>query len=118
MNSMMRLPQNENFFIIDPDCAVFTNKVSVQANLDFLRMCAITGVTAFASIHPKFLTEKDLAKISDIFKIADEHQARYQIADYEKNANPERFRSSNGEEVVFDWDRHFYGSRVVLDWEN
>ncbi len=118
VNSMMRLPQNENFFMIDPDCAVFTNKVGVQANLDFLHMCAITGVTAFASIQPNYLTEKDLTKIGDIFKIADANQTRCQIKDYEKNANPERFYCSNGEEVVFDWDRHYCGSRSVIDWED
>ena len=118
VNSMMRLPQNENFFMIDPDCAVFTNKVGVEANLDFLKMCALTGVTAFASIGPNVLKEKDLMKISDIFKIVDTNEARYQIQDYEKNANPERFGSLNGEQIAFDWDRHFYGSRVVVDWEN
>ena len=118
VNSMMRLPQNESFFMIDPDCAVFTNKVGVEANLDFLKMCAITGVTAFASIQPNLLTDKDLTRISDIFKLADANEARYQIKDYEKNANPERFVSSRGEQITFDWDRHFYGSRVVLDWED
>lgn len=118
VNSMMRLPQNENFFMIDPDCAVFTDKVSVQANLDFLQMCAITGVTAFASIKPELLSERDLTKIGDIFKLADSNTARYQIKDYENNANPERFCSENGEEIRFDWDKYFCGSRVALDWED
>ncbi len=118
VNSMMRLPQNENFFMIDPDCAVFTNKVGVQANLDFLKMCAITGVTAFASIQPNLLTDKDLTAISDIFKIADTNKKRYTIKNYDKNANPERFLSCDGQELAFDWDRHFNGSRVVVDWEN
>jgi len=118
INSMLRLPQNENFFIIDPDCAVFTDKVSVEANLDFLRMCALTGVTAFASIKPKLLSERDLTRISDIFKLADMNGMRYQIKDYETNANPERFGSSDGKEAVFDWDRYFDGTRVVLDWED
>lgn len=118
VNSMMRLPQNENFFMIDPDCAVFTDKVGVQANLDFLKMCAITGVTAFASIQPNCLSEKDLAKISDIFKIADKNELRCQIMDYEKNANPERFCDLNGVETVFDWDKYYNGSRTVLAWDD
>jgi len=81
-------------------------------------MCALTGVTAFASIKPKLLSERDLTRISDIFKLADMNGMRYQIKDYETNANPERFGSSDGKEAVFDWDRYFDGTRVVLDWED
>ena len=116
INAMMRLPQNKNFFMIDPDCAVFTDKVSTQANLDFLRMCALTGVTAFASVQPNLLSDKDLTKISDVFTLADTNREQYGIKGYENNVNPERFCSLDGKEAVFDWDQYFDGSRTVLDW--
>lgn len=117
INSVMRLPLNNAFYNADPDCAAFTDMVPAKANLDFLEMCAITGMTTLASVTPGILSDTEMRRINDIFKIADEGKGNFGIKDYEKTANPERFVSADGQtEKHFDWNEVYNGSRVVLSW--
>ncbi len=116
INSMLRLPQNENFFMADPDCAAFTEMVDADLNLDFLEMCAITGVTTLASVTPKILTDKQMKRINEIFKIADKGEENYGIKNYEKTNCPDTFINQKGEEKAFDWYRGYDGVRVKFDW--
>ena len=117
INSVMRLPTNNAFYNVDPDCAAFTEKTPVKANLDFLEMCAITGMTVLASIKPGILTEDEMKEINRIFKIADKNEKFYEIKNFDKNANPEEFVSPDGKDYVrFDWDSVYDGSRNVVDW--
>ncbi|MBQ2876359.1 MAG: hypothetical protein IJE25_05070 [Clostridia bacterium] len=117
VNSMMRLPLNDTFFRADPDCAAFTEDVPAEANLDFLEMCALTGVTTLASVTPDILTESQLARINSIFRLADENTHRYGIKHYERCANPEIFLSEDGRaERAFDWERPYHGARSSLEW--
>ena len=119
INSVMRLPLNDTFYNVDPDCAAFTEMTNAKENLDFLRMCAVTGMTTFASVKPGILCKKDLEEINEIFKIADKNDKRLGIKNYENNANPEEFISEDKSEYIrFDWDRPFVGSRTVVDWFN
>ena len=117
INCVMRLPLNNAFYNADPDCAAFTDMVSADANLDFLEMCALTGMTTLASIAPDVLTEEQRNRINEIFRLADCGKGDYQIADYDKNANPERFVSKDGKTLkTFDWNEVYNGSRIVLAW--
>ena len=116
INSMMRLPLNDNFYRADPDCAAVTERVDADLNLDFLEMCAITGVTTLASVTPKTLSNDQMKRINSIYRTADKDIKRYYIADYDSNANPEIFRSETGEERIFDWERAYDGARTVLSW--
>lgn len=117
INSVMRLPTNNLFYNADPDCAAFTKKTKERPNLDFLRMCALTGMTTLASIVPGILSEEGLKEINEIFKIADENKCFYEIKNYDKNANPEEFVSPDGKDYVrFNWDEVFDGTRNVVDW--
>ena len=119
VNSMMRLPLNDAFYRVDPDCAAFTERVDADLNLDFLEMCAITGVTTLASVTPDILTRDQMKRINEIYRIADKDDARYGIADYEYNANPEVFTDDiSGKSVEFDWERAYRGARHNLDWFN
>jgi alpha-galactosidase len=119
INSVMRLPLNNTFYNVDPDCAAFTEKTHARENLDFLRMCAVTGMTAFASVKPGILSKEEIKEINEIFKIADENKKFLGIKNYEKNANPEEFISEDGKEYVrFDWDKVYDGARNVVDWFN
>ncbi len=119
INSVMRLPLNNTFYNVDPDCAAFTEKTHARENLDFLRMCAVTGMTAFASVKPGILSKEELKEINEIFKIADENKMFLGIKNYEKNANPEEFISEDNKEYVrFDWDKVYDGARNVVDWFN
>ncbi len=117
INSVMRLPLNFSFYNVDPDCAAFTEKTRPRENLDFLRMCAVTGMTVLASIKPGVLGEDEIKEINEIFKIADERRTYLGIQNYDKNANPEEFISENSEEYLrFDWDKVYDGTRNVVDW--
>ena len=115
INSMMRLPTNDAFYRIDPDCAAFTETVDSGVNLDFLEMCALTGATTLASVTPGILTDKEMAQINEIYKIADADETRYSILDFETNGAPELF--GDGTNVrEFDWERPYHGARHSLNW--
>ena len=117
VNSMMRLPLNDTFFRVDPDCAAFTDAVPAEANLDFLEMCALTGVTTLASVTPDILTESQLSRINSIFRLADSDAHRYGIKHYERCACPEIFISEDGStERAFDWEAPYRGARSSLEW--
>lgn len=118
-NSMMRLPLNDTLYRVDPDCAAFTHRVDTDLNLDYLEMCALTGVTTLASITPHILDSRAAERINGIFRIADEGKERYGIADYSTNACPETFVSEDGaRSVSYDWTRAYDGSRVVISWDD
>lgn len=117
VNSMMRLPQNGRFFMVDPDCAAFTEKVSAEKNLDFLEMCALTGVTTLASVTPGILNPEQMERIRRIYRIADQGNSRLGIENFEKTALPEIFVSQDGGmRRVFDWESEYHGSRCLLSF--
>ena len=115
VNSMMRLPQNGKFFLIDPDCAAFTQKVSAKANLDFLEMCAVAGVTTLASVTPGILNPAEMKRIREIYHIADKNADPCGIEHFEKTSFPEIFK---GKEIyrAFNWTEVYDGSRSQLSW--
>lgn len=115
VNSMMRLPTNGKFYMIDPDCAAFTERVSAELNLDFLEMCAITGVTTLASVTPGILTKEQMQRIREIYRTADAGEKHYGIVHYEKTAQPEIF--TDGKDTrAFNWSTAYDGSRSQLNW--
>lgn len=117
VNSVMRLPLNDRLYRVDPDCAPFTEKVDLDLNLDFLEMCAITGMTTLASVTPGILNDAQMERINGIYRIADRDTDRYGIRYYDRNANPEVFVSQDGtQERNFCWEKAYMGSRSVLDW--
>ena len=119
VNSMMRLPLNDTCYRADPDCAAFTESVDASVNLDYLEMCALTGVTTLASVTPEILSESEMKRINEIFLIADKDENRYGIQNYDKNANPNAFVSEDGKtKRVYDWDSPYDGARVLLSWFN
>ena len=115
----MRLPLNDTIYKVDPDCAAFTERVDPELNLDYLEMCALTGMTTLASVTPGILTDKQMERINSIYLLADKDEARYGIKNYDKIANPETFVSEDGKtERTFRWDSAYDGARVFLDWFN
>ena len=117
VNSVMRLPLNDTLYRVDPDCAAFTEQVDAQLNLDYLEMCALTGMTTLASVTPGILSDGEMRRINQIYRMADSDTLRYGIKNYDRNANPDIFGTEDGsEERVFDWMRAYDGSRTVLDW--
>ncbi len=115
VNSMMRLPSNEAFYLVDPDCAAFTKMVDAQLNLDFLEMCAITGVTTLASVTPHTLTKCQMERINKIFKIIDKNEETYCIKNYDKTNCPDTFVCGD-KERTFDWYKGYDGVRVKFAW--
>ena len=117
VNSVMRLPLNGAFYNVDPDCAAFTEQVDPELNLDFLEMCALTGMTTLASVTPHILDDKQMARINEIYKTADKNEMRLGIANYDKNANPEIFVSEDQSIVKkYNWEKAYDGARCVLNW--
>lgn len=115
VHSFMRLPMNDRFFRMDPDCAAFTQSVDPQMNMQFLELCAMTGVTTLASVKPGLLTEGQLRQINRIYRMADQSLQPYGILDYARTAIPEEF--SNGQDVrCFDWTRFYDGARTHISW--
>ena len=111
----MRLPMNDTFFRVDPDCAAFTDQVDAEMNLRFMELCALTGVTTFASITPGSLTGEQMKRINAIFRLADSGSAHYGIRHYERCAIPETFTNGR-EERRFNWMEYYDGSRTNLSW--
>lgn len=117
INCMMRLPQNETFFNVDPDCAPFTEQVPLSKSLDFLEICALTGMTALASVTPDILSGSEMERINGIYKLAAENATRYKIADYADVSCPEKFVSPDGkDEREYDWYDYYGGARSMVDW--
>ena len=74
-------------------------------------------MTTLASVTPNILTDKQMARINEIFKIADKNEKRLGIANYDKNSNPEIFVSDDGSERrEFNWETAYDGARVSLNW--
>ncbi|MBR2459747.1 MAG: alpha-galactosidase [Clostridia bacterium] len=117
VNSVMRLPQNDAFYRVDPDCAAFTAQVDPQLNLDYLEMCAVTGMTTLASVTPGILTEREMERINGIFLLADKDEMRLGIKNYDRTASPEIFTDSDGSTVrEYNWESAYDGSRSVYTW--
>ena len=116
VHSFMRLPMNNTFIRIDPDCAVFTQEVDFSTNFHFLELCALTGVATFASVPPNAFSEKELSRINSIFAVADQMDNPYEIVNYEYSAIPEVFSSREGDIRRFNWSEAYNGSRIDLTW--
>lgn len=117
VNSVMRLPFNDTVCRVDPDCAAFTDQVDAQLNLDYLEMCALTGMTTLASVTPGILKDAEMRRINEIYRMAARDEHRYGIRYFDRNANPEVFVSEDGKnERAFDWTRAYDGTRVQLNW--
>jgi alpha-galactosidase len=118
INSMMRLPLNNKFFLNDPDCPAFTRKVDTKTNLDFLEMCALTDCTTIASITPGILNEKEMKRINEIFKMADKGNNGYIIKDFDKTNCPDTIISADKKDQRhYDWYSALDGIRSVYSWD-
>ena len=117
VNSVMRLPLHNSLYVADPDCAAFTEQVDPEMNLDFMEVCALTGMTTLASVTPHILTAEQMKRIRKIYALADRDEDRYQILDFDRNALPERFISADGKTVKeYDWSRAYNGARSLISW--
>lgn len=117
IHSMMRLPQNGNFFTVDPDCAAFTSMVSKQLNFDFLEAAAISGCAVFASVTPGIFTSEDEKRMNDILKVADKQQkGNYaEPTDWAYTTAPSEY-VFNGKKYTYDWYSGYQGARNHLAW--
>ncbi|MBR6502920.1 MAG: hypothetical protein IKT42_05700 [Clostridia bacterium] len=118
LHSMMRLPQNNAFFKTDPDCAVFTEKVSKELGFNYLEMAAITGSATFASVKPGILDVAEQSRLQEIFAIADtiEYPDYATITDWTRTAAPSKFEYK-GEKYDYNWYKEYQGVRHVVSWD-
>ena len=115
-NALMRLPQNNAFFRVDPDCAAFTEKVPADMNLLFLEACALSGSVTLASIAPGVLTVAQEREVQRIFAICARNDSFAEPLDWMQTSAPEHFRDVRGKEYRFDWYKPYQGSRTYLNW--
>ena len=117
VHSMMRAPQNNAFFKTDPDCAAFTEKVSIPLNLDFLEMAAITGSATFASVTPGILNPQEEKRLQEIFAIADsiKYTDYATITDWTHTAVPCEF-NYKGTPYKYNWYKDYDGARHFVSW--
>ena len=118
VHTFVRMPQNKTFFIHDPDCAAFTDRVPHDINLDFLEASAISGAATLASVVPNTLTNEEMARIRKIYKIASEGGAGAVPTDWLGNNEPSKFLCADGKQVAFDWYRVYDGVRNFYKWDN
>ncbi len=114
VNSLaFRLPQNNTFFITDPDCAAITEHVSTEMNLRFFEACALSGTSLFISITPGMLTDADKKRLSDSFKIADKGTTMKPV-DWFDNTCPRQYLS-DGKLYTFNWYDKTKGVNIFVE---
>lgn len=102
INSLaFRLPQNNNFFITDPDCAAITDRVPTEMNLRFFEACALSGTSLFISITPGMLNAEQKKRLADSFKIADAGCTMEPLDWFDTNCPREYL--ANGKQYSFKW---------------
>ena len=116
--SLIRLPQNNTFFSVDPDCAAFTNRVPIDINLDFLEVCANSGLVTLASVTPGIIKGKDLSRIRNIYKTASQGGIGAVPDKWVGNNAPSKFVTSCGEKYEYDWYKIYDGVRTFYTWKN
>lgn len=115
---MTRLPQNNTFFAVDPDCAAFTERVSHELNLDFLEMAAVTGVVTLASVIPHSLSAESMDRIRKIYRTASLGGEGAIPEKYVGENIYSFFKTPEGKRYVYDWYREYDGVRSHYTWEN
>ena len=116
--AMLRLPQNNTFFNLDPDCAAFTNRVPTEPNLDFLELCAITGVTTLASVTPGIIKGADMTRIRKIYRMASEGGRGAVPTDWLCHNVQSKYVMQDGERFDIDWYKTYDGTRMIYTWQN
>ncbi len=116
VNAMMRLPQNGRFFLNDPDCAAFTDKVPAKLNLQFMEACALTGSALFASVIPGILTADEMREIRRVYRLSSLGGSGAAPADWMKTSSPTRYVEAGGTEHTYDWYDAYEGARLHLNW--
>lgn len=117
-SAMIRLPQNNIFYSADPDCAAFTHRVPTESNLDFLELCALTGVTTLASVTPGIIKGDDLKRIRKIYEIASLGGKDAIPVNWVGHNAATKYRCSDGEIFEMDWYKAYDGVRMQFSWMN
>lgn len=102
INSLaFRLPQNNTFFITDPDCAAITPRVPTEMNLRFFEACALSGTSLFISVTPGMLNDAEMKRLQASFKTADQGSSMEPL-DWFDNNSPVKYLV-DGKVHTFRW---------------
>lgn len=115
---LTRLAQNGTFFLLDPDCAAFTDMVAHDINLDFLEVAAITGAVTVASVTPGSLTGEEMARIRRIFRTASEGGLGAYPRRFVAENAPAHFLTPDGRTFDYDWYSYYDGRRNGWTWQS
>ena len=110
-----RLPQNNNFFMVDADCAGITEKIPFELNRRFMELIAISGTALFASIKPGLLNDQQQNQLAQIFKKASYTNNCMEPLDWMNTTCPSKY-SHNDKEYNFDWYDLKDGVQTFYTW--
>ena len=117
-SSLIRLPQNNTFFSLDPDCAPITERVPIDINLDFLELCAHSGVVTLGSIKPGIIKGKNLTRTRNIFRIASEGGSGATPDRWVGNNALSKFTLKDGTKYSCNWYNVYDGVRTFITWKD
>ncbi|MBQ3115375.1 MAG: hypothetical protein IJC06_04575 [Clostridia bacterium] len=96
-----RMPQNNTFFIADPDCASISERTPQEMNVRFFEACAMSGESLFISVTPGLLNDEHKKRIQEGFKMADAG-CQCEPVDWIDTSCPRQYMV-NGEIKTFNW---------------
>ncbi len=109
INSLaFRLPQNENFYMVDADCVcIMDNYIPWNMNRKWLDLLTKSGTPLFISCKPESTTPEIIADLKQAFKLASESNFFAEPLDWEYNKNPSIW-NINGEVTEYNWIENCY----------
>ena len=90
--------------------------VDASLNLDFLEMCAVSGVVTLASVTPDILTPEQMKRIQGIYRIASQGGLGAVPTDWLGHNTMSSFETPDGKKFNFDWYRVHEGVRTFYGW--
>ena len=97
-----RLPQNNTFFAVDPDCVGITPAIPWNLNRQWLDLLARTGVALFISPDPTAIGPEQKAAIKDAFARVVNGQAKAVPENWLQDTTPEAWLSRT-EKLRYHW---------------
>lgn len=98
-----RLCQNKAFFMVDADCAAFTQNVPTELNLQFSELLCMSDSAFFISAAPGILTTQDEERLQQMFGRITRGGSDLEPLDWLEKKVPEQF-FGDGQMRSYSWD--------------
>jgi alpha-galactosidase len=98
-----RLCQNHAFFMVDADCAAFTDRVPTELNLRFAELLSMSDSAFFISAAPGILSEQDEQRLMQMFQRAACGGGNLEPLDWMERKVPEQYLNDD-QRLGYCWD--------------